>query len=102
MALEAEDQQAEAQDEAGDATALARQVNDGLMKLAEILNSTEGATPKDQAQMGQIQSLFQDLVENKLGAAPGEDMPEEEAPMPDMMSAMGGRKGVPMGPQGKM
>jgi hypothetical protein len=72
------------------------------MKLAEILNSTEGATPKDLAQMNQIQTMFQDLVENKLGAAPGEDMPEEEAPMPDMMSAMGGRKGVPMGPQGKM
>lgn len=86
----------------GAITKLAQDVGDGLAKLSEALNSSPAATDQDREQMASVLNGFIDLVEKKLGgSAPGEDLPEEEAPAPEI-SAMGGPKGVPMGPQGRM
>lgn len=84
---------------AGAATKIAQDVGQGLAKLAEMLDGSQGATDQDRQMMAQIMSLFTELVEKKLGgSAPGEDQPSEE-PMPREVPATGGASGVPMGPQ---
>lgn len=90
-------------DAAGKATQLAKQVGDGLSQLGEMLNGSQAATDQDRSQMAQIMELYIDLVERKLGgAAPGQDAPPEEMPAGQGAApAMGGAKGVPMGPQGR-
>lgn len=84
----------------GDATALVKQVGEGLQKLAQMLSSSQSVTDKDMAQMDQIISLYVDLAEKKLGSAPGEDQ-EEESPEMSQVPMMQGRGGMPMGPQTK-
>lgn len=88
-------------DQTGQATKIAQDVGQGLAKLAEMLDGSQAATDQDRQQMAQIMSLYTDLVEKKLGGAgPGEDPEAEAEPMPSEVPAMGGMKGVPMGPQG--
>jgi hypothetical protein len=83
----------------GEATALAQQVGEGLSKLADMLDASPGATDEDRAKMAQVMQGFVELVEKNLaGSAPGQN-PEEEGPSAPI-PAMGGAKGVPMGPQG--
>lgn len=99
----AEAPQEEAGQEEGAITALAKQVGDGLAKLSEALNSSPAATDQDREQMAGVLNGFIDLVEKKLGSsAPGEDVPEEEPQVDAAVPAMGGAKGIPMGPQGRM
>lgn len=85
----------------GDATALVKQVGEGLQKLAQMLAGSQSVTDKDMAQMDQIISLYVDLAEKKLGAAPGEDAEEEMGPELSQVPMMQGRGGMPMGPQTK-
>lgn len=85
----------------GNATALVKQVGEGLQKLATLLASSSAVTDKDMAQMDQIISLYVDLAEKKLGAAPGEEAEVEEGPEMDQVPMMQGRGGMPMGPQTK-
>jgi hypothetical protein len=89
---------------AGGATKLVQQVGEGLGKLAQMLDGSQGVTEQDRGMMAQIMSLFTELVEKKLGgSAPGEDRPPEELPADQgAVPAMGGAKGVPMGPQARM
>lgn len=91
-------------DQMGQATELAQQAGEALSKLAQMLDGSQAATEADRAQMAQIMDLFVDLVEKKLGgSAPGEDAPPEEMPAGQgAVPAMGGPRGVPMGPQGRM
>jgi len=70
-------------------------VGAGLSELAGLLDAGPDTSDDDRAQMAQIISMFSDLVEKKLGGGP---QPADGG----MVSAMGGEKGVPMGPQGKM
>lgn len=109
MAMTPEDMaamQAEAGKEqgAGAATKIAQEVGAGLGKLAEMLDSSQGTTDEDRAQMAQIMSLYTDLVEKKLSASPGENPQEPEAAPVEgqAISAEGGPKGVPMGPNTRM
>ena len=93
----------EEKQEGGDATMLVKEVGSGLAQLAQMLDKSPGCTDQDREQMGQVMSLFTDLVEKKLGgSAPGEDQAPEEMPADQgAVSAQGGMKGVPMGPQSR-
>lgn len=86
----------------GEITSLAKQVGDGLAKLSEALNSSQAATDADREQMAMVLNGFIDLVEKKLSGAPGQDVQEEAPAVDAAISADGGIKGVPMGPQGRM
>ena len=98
---EMEAMQAQAgQDKVGQVTKLAQQVGQGLSQLSQILDGSQGTTDQDKQQMGQIMSLYIDLVEKKLGgSAPGEDAPEEAKPEMNQVPMQAGRGGVPVGPQ---
>ena len=108
MAMKPQDMaamQAQADQEAqgaGEATKLAQQVGQGLGRLSEMLNQSQGATDQDKTQMAQILDLYIDLVEKKLGGqAPGQDAPVEEE-VPAVVPADAGLRGKPMGPGTRM
>jgi len=83
----------------GGATKLAQQVGEGLSKLSEMLESAQGTTDQDRAQMQQIVSLYVDLVEKKLGGSePGQDV-EDPSEQMSQVPADAGMKGKPIGPQ---
>lgn len=85
----------------GDIVAKVQSVGAGLAELGDILDKAQGTTDQDREEMSQCISLFSGLVQRKLGGGEA----EAEGPMPadqGMASAMGGAKGVPMGPQGRM
>ncbi len=87
----------------GQVTKLAQDVGQGLAKLSDLLNSSDAATDEDRAQMSEILNSFVDLVEKKLGAAPGQNPEEEEVlPAGNAVSMQGGLKGKPMGPESRM
>lgn len=94
-------QQQAGKDSSGGVTKLAQQVGQGLSQLSDMLDSSQGATDADKAQMQQILSLFVDLVEKKLGGTePGQDAAPDGGEM-SQVPADAGRSGQPMGPQSR-
>jgi len=81
---------------AGPATQLAQQVGQGLQKLQEMLVQS-GGSEEEVGQMGQIMSLYVDLVEKKLGGGEPEAVPAE----PGQVPVNQGVSGQPIGPQVK-
>lgn len=89
--------------EMGAITKTAQSVGQGLAKLSEALNASQGVTDKDRAQMAQIMDLYVDLIENKLTQDAGQNPPEEQAmPVEQPISAEAGLNGVPMNPTKRM
>lgn len=88
----------------GDITAIAQQVGDGLAKLSEAVNGSQGSTDATREKISQIMNMYIDFVERDLaGSGPGEDPAPEELPADQGAVPMqAGRGGVPMGPQSKM
>lgn len=88
----------------GDITKLLQQGGEILARISDVVGNSGAATDQDREQFAGIMNSYIDFVENKLGGAgPGEDVPEEEPPGGmGAVSAMGGAKGVPMGPQSRM
>lgn len=91
-----ENEMVESQEQEGPATALAKEVGQGLQKLSEMLAGSN-PQPEDQAQMKQIMDLYIDLVEKKLAGGEPEPVPEGMGQVPVDQGA----GGVPMGPQGR-
>lgn len=87
-------------DNSGQATKLAQNVAKGLVELQQMLGASPGATDEDIAQMDDVVMKFADLVEKKLGGAPGEKVPDENPEM-NQVSADAGMTGKPIGPQMK-
>lgn len=96
------DEMAELQPESegpGDITKIAQTAGQALSKLADVVNNSPATTDANRQKASQLLEQFIDFVENDLaGQPPGEDAPPEEEPMPPNAPAMGGMKGVPMGP----
>lgn len=100
---DAESPREDASEASGGATKLAQQVGQGLSQLVDMLDKSPATTEADRAQAAKVLDLFVDLIERKLGGqAPGQDAAPEPEQMPSMISAQGGMKGVPMGPQSRM
>ncbi len=88
-------------DGAGKMVDLAKQGGEILSQLAAAIDASPAATDEDRAQAAQIMDLYIDLVERQLGGASPGESPDAVPADPGMMPAMGGAKGVPMGPQGR-
>lgn len=71
-------------------------VASGLSQLSEMLNADQSTTDDQRAKMSQIMQMVGDLAEEKLGGGEEGMSPADQGAVP----AMGGMKGVPMGPQG--
>lgn len=87
----------------GEMTALAKRIGGDLSKFSEIVNGSQSVTDQDREKMAMVMNGFIELVEKNLaGQAPGEDAPPEAIPEPGVVSATGGPKGVPIGPNTRM
>ncbi len=89
------------QEEGGAMTAKAKQAGQLLAELSEALNASPGATDQDKEKMAMVLNGFIELVESNLSQGPGQDAPQPEAPGLSEVPAVGGAKGVPMGPQSR-
>ena len=94
--MEQETPEQEALEQDGPATALAKNVGQGLQKLSEMLAGSN-PDPQDSAQMKQIMDLYIDLVEKKLAGGEPEPVQEGMGQIPVDQ----GVGGVPMGPQSR-
>lgn len=83
----------------GEITKLVQQIGQGLSKLQQALGNSQSTTDQDKEQMNSILESFIDLVENKLGAEPGQDAESAEPQEMEQVPAQQGRSGVPVGPQ---
>lgn len=95
-----EGMKAEGKEEPGGISKIVEQVGAGLSQLADAFDGSDATTDQDRAALADIMSKFSALVEKQMSAAPGEDPEAEDDPSTSVVSAMGGAKGVPMGPQG--
>ena len=73
---------------------LVQSIGEGISKLSEVVGRS-GGTEKDVAMIGQLQEIFAQIAAG-LEQQPGEDAEEQG---PSEVSADGGVKGVPVGPQ---
>lgn len=85
-------------DNSGGVTKLAQDIAEKLAQLKSYVDNSEATTDKDRMQMDSLMQNFVSVVENQLGAAPGEDK-EEESESLNQVPMQAGMKGVPMGPQ---